>query len=110
LGIGCLLQGTEETVTSQLPEAGQSVPGDSQIILYLGDAPEKTQVEVPDFSGMNRQQAAEAAGTLGLYILVKGNTEIAPHVTVAYQSVTPKTKITVGSTVELTFTDTKAAD
>ena len=42
--------------------------------------------------------------------LVKGNTEIAPHVTVAYQSVTPKTKITVGSTVELTFTDTKAAD
>jgi len=110
LGIGCLLQGTEETVTSQLPEAGQSVPGDSQIILYFGDAPEKTQVEVPDFSGMNRQQAAEAAGTLGLYILVKGNTEIAPHVTVAYQSVTPKTKITVGSTVELTFTDTKAAD
>ena len=110
VGIGCLLQGTEDTVTAQLPEAGQSVPGDSQIILYLGGDPEKTQVEVPDFSGMTRQQASDAAGMMGLYIRVKGNTEISPNVTVAYQSVSPKTKITVGSTVELTFTDTKAAD
>ena len=110
LGIKCLMQGTEDTVTAQLPEAGQSVPGDSQIILYLGGSPEKTQVEVPDFSGMTRQQANDTAGALGLYIAVKGNTDVSPNVTVAYQSVAPKTKITVGSTVELTFTDTKAAD
>ncbi len=110
LGLTCLLQGTQETVTAQLPEAGQPVPGDSQIILYLGDTPEKTQVEVPDFIGMTRQQASDAAGALGLYILVKGNTEIASNVTVMNQSVAPKTKITVGATVELTLADTKAAD
>ena len=110
LGIGCLIQGTEDTVTAQLPEAGQSVPGDSQIILYMGGSPEETQVEVPDFSGMTRQQASDAAGALGLYILVKGNTDISPNVTATYQSVAPKTKITVGSTIEVTFTDTKVAD
>ncbi len=110
LGIGCLLQGTEDTVTAQLPEAGQSVPGDSQIVLYLGGAPEATQVEVPDFTGMTRQQASDASGALGLYIAAKGNTDVSPNVTVAYQSIAPKTKITVGSTIELTFTDTKAAD
>ena len=110
LGIGCLLQGNEDVVTGQLPEAGRSVPGDSQIILYLGDKPEETLVAVPDFMGMTRQQASDAAGALGLYILVKGNTEISKNVTVTHQSVTPKTKIKVGSTVELTFTDTKATD
>ena len=110
LGIGCVLQGDQDVVTAQLPEAGQTVPGDSQILLYLGDEPEKTPVEVPDFTGMTRQQASDAAGVLGLHILVKGNADISPDVTVAYQSVPPKTKLTVGSTVELTFTDTKAAN
>ena len=110
IGIGCLLQGTADTVTAQLPEAGQSVPGDSQIILYLGDNPEETRVEVPDFSGMTRQQASDAAGALGLYILVKGNMDIGQNITAVSQSVAPKTKITVGSTVELTFVDTKAND
>ena len=110
LGIGCMIQGTEETVTGQLPGAGESVPGDSQIILYMGDDPEETLVEMPNLSGMTRQQAYDAMGSLGLYILVKGNTEASPNVTAAYQSIAPKTKIKVGTTVEVTFTDTKAAD
>jgi beta-lactam-binding protein with PASTA domain len=110
LGIGCLLQGTQDTVTAQLPAAGTAVPGDSQIILYFGDDPRETLVEVPDFTGMTRQQANDAAGSLSLYVLVKGNTDISPNVTVAYQSVAPKTKIKVGSTVELTFTDTKVKE
>ena len=110
LGIGCMIQGTGETVTGQLPGAGESVPGDSQIILYMGDDPQETLVEMPNLSGMTRQQAYDAMGSLGLYILAKGNTEVSPKVTAAYQSVAPKTKIKVGSTVEVTFTDTKAED
>ena len=110
LGIGCLLQGTGDTVTAQLPLAGQTVSGNSQIILYLGGSPEDTLVEMPDFTGMTRQQAVEAAGALGLFIAPRGNREVAVHVTVQYQSVPAKTKIKVGSVIELTFVDTKAAD
>ena len=110
LGIGCMIQGTGERVTGQLPGAGETVPGDSQIILYMGDDPAETLVEMPDLSGMTRQQAYDAMGSLGLYILAKGNTEVSPHVTAANQSVAPKTKIKVGTTVEVTFTDTKAED
>ena len=110
LGVGCLLQGTGDTVTAQLPLAGQTVSGNSQIILYLGGSPEDTLVEVPDFTGMTRQQAVEAAGALGLFIAPRGNREVAVHVTVQYQSVPAKTKIKVGSVIELTFVDTKAAD
>ncbi len=106
----CVLRGSAEVITGQLPAAGQSVPGDSQVILYLGEETEQETVTVPDFIGMTRQQASDAAGTLGLYILVKGNTEITSNVTVAVQSVAPNTQMTVGSTVELTFVDTKVTD
>jgi len=102
--------GTGETVTGQIPAAGRTVPGGSQVLLYLGEVPETETVAVPDFYGMNRQQAADAAGKLGLYILVKGNREIYPHVTVTAQSVPKDTPVERGTTIELEFTDTKAVD
>ena len=102
--------GAGETVTGQIPAAGRTVPGGSQVLLYLGEVPETETVTVPDFSGMNRQQAADAAGKLGLYILVKGNQEISPNVTVTAQSVPKDTPVERGSTIELEFTDTKAVD
>ena len=95
-------------MTGQIPKSGTAVPGGSQILLYLGDeAPEQT-VEVPDFMGMNRQQASAAAGALGLYILPAGNQEISPAVTVTAQSVAPKTQVPMGTTIRLEFADTKA--
>ena len=108
LGLTAQYIGSGETVTGQIPKAGTSVPGGSQILLYLGeDAPENT-VEVPDFTGMNRQQASLAAGALGLYILPSGNLEISPAVTVTAQNVAPKTPVIVGTTIRLEFADTKA--
>ena len=59
--------GSGETVTGQIPAVGQTVPGASQVLLYLGEMPEQTWVKVPDFSGMNRAQATDAAGKLGLF-------------------------------------------
>ena len=100
--------GTGETVTGQIPQAGTSVPGGSQILLYLGEKVPEQTVEVPDFTGMNRQQASTAAGALGLYILPAGNQGISPTVTVTTQSIAPKTQVPVGTTIRLEFADTKA--
>ena len=80
------------------------------MLLYFGQVTETETVTVPDFIGMNRQQASDTAGKLGLYILVKGNREIAPHVTVTAQSVTADTPVDRGTTIELEFTDTQAVD
>ena len=66
LGLTAQYIGSGETVTGQIPEAGVSVPGNSQILLYLGEDPPEQTVEVPDFTGMNRQQASDAAGALRL--------------------------------------------
>ena len=102
--------GTGDGVTGQIPAAGRTVPGGSQVLLYLGEAPERETVTVPDFAGMNRQQASDTAGKLGLYILVKGNREISPNVTVTAQSVPPNSPVERGTTIELEFTDTHAVD
>ncbi len=108
LGITAQTVGTGETVTGQIPLAGNVIPGDSQMLLYLGEQPEIRTVEVPDFTGMTRQQASDEAGKLGLYILQIGNSSA--NAVVTAQSEPKGTEVTVGSTVKLTFTDTKAAD
>ena len=103
-------QGDGETITGQIPMPGQTLPGGSQVMVYLGEMPQQRQVSVPDFSGMTRQQAAEAAGALGLYILVRGNMQITHTVTVMTQNIAPGTMVPVGETIELTFTDTAPGD
>ena len=110
LGLTGLLRGQGETVVGQLPMAGESVPGNSQVLLYLSEDLTPETVAVPNFAGMNRQQAADAAGKAGLYILVSGNTEISPQVTAVAQDVAPGTEVTVGTTIKLKFLDTQAAD
>ncbi len=105
-----VLSGSGDAVTAQIPAAGQTLPGGSQVLLYLGEAPTEETVTVPDFMGMTRQQASDAAGALGLYILPKGNLDISPGVTAAVQSIAPGTAVSPGTTIEITFTDPKAAD
>ena len=109
-GLTAKLSGTGETVTDQLPGAGQTIPGGSEVLLYLGEEAAEKTAEVPDFTGMNRQQASDTAGALGLYILVTGNTEVSPSVTVTAQSVAAQTRVPVGTTITLEFTDTAAKD
>ena len=107
-GLTGTLIGPEDRVTAQIPAAGNGVPGGSEILLYLGDEPPEEPVEVPDFSGMNRQQASDAAGKLGLYILVAGNTSTEPKIVATAQSVAAGTKVPPGTTIKIEFTDTKA--
>ncbi len=109
-GLTAKIQGTGETVTDQIPAAGQSLPGGSEVLLYLDGQLEETLVTVPDFTGLNRQQASDLAGSLGLYILVSGNDGVAANVVVTEQSVLPETQVPAGTTIRLTFTDTQAKD
>ena len=106
----CKTVGSGDVVTGQIPAAGQNVPGDSQVLLYLGEEPPEEKTEVPDFLGMDRQRATDAAAAAGLYILVSGSKETAPVVTVVKQSIAAGTIVVRGSTIELTFTDNSASD
>ena len=107
-GLTAQMQGTDETVTAQIPEAGQTVPGGSEILLYFGEEPGSRTVLVPDFTGMTRQQASDAAGVLGLYVLATGNDEVSPNVKVVTQSVPKNTKVSTGTTIQLLFADSRS--
>ena len=102
--------GDGDTVTGQIPAAGEAVPGGSEVLLYLGETTPDQVVTVPDFSGMNRQKATDEAGKLGIYIQVVGNDKVSPSVTVTAQDIPAGTQVPLGTTVRLTFTDIKAAD
>ena len=108
--LSAIIIGQGDTVTGQIPASGERVPGGSQVLLYLGEIPEKTLVKVPDFAGMNRAQATDAAGKLGLFILASGNTEISPDVTVVAQDIPSGTEVPLGSTITLHFTDNTSRD
>lgn len=110
MGLTAKFSGTGEMVTGQIPAADQTIPGGSEVLVYLGEEPEQGSVTVPDFTGMNRQQASDAAGSLGLYILVTGNDTIAANVTVTSQNIPKDTQVSPGTTVTLEFTDTTAQD
>ena len=110
LGLTAESIGTSEQVTGQIPAAGQTVPGGSQVLLYFGETVQQRLVTVPDFSGMTRQQAGDAAGSLGLYILAGGNPTIAPEVVATGQSVKAGTQVPVGTTIQLEFTDRDIRD
>ena len=59
---------------------------------------------------MNRREAADTAGSLGLYVLVSGNPSLDPGVKVTGQDVPAGTQVPVGTTITLEFTDITAAD
>ena len=103
-------RGTGESVTDQLPTAGQELSLGNQVILYCGEDSKDSLVSVPDFVGMTRQQANDAAGKLGLGILARGNPDIAPNVTVTSQEIPKEKQVSVGTVIRLHFADTKAAD
>ena len=107
-GLGFQAVGSGETVTGQIPEAGKTVPGGSQVLLYFGEQQPTEVVTVPDFGGMNRQQAADTAAELGLYILVSGNTSLKASVKAISQDIAPGTEVPMGTTVKIEFIDTKA--
>ena len=97
--------GQEDTVTGQLPAAGQLLLPGSEVLLYLGQPAPRQQVQVPDFRGMNRQQANDTAGRLGLFIRPIGCPDIGPRVTACSQGEAPGTELAVGSTVTVQFAD-----
>jgi stage V sporulation protein D (sporulation-specific penicillin-binding protein) len=109
-GLTAKVVGTGDTVTGQIPAAGEMVPGGSEVLLYLGEEPPDRMVTVPDFFGMNRQKASDEAGKLGIYIQVMGNDKVEPSVTVTAQDIPAGTQVPLGTTIKLTFTDIKAAD
>ena len=99
--------GEGDVITGQIPAAGATIPGGSQVVLYMGEEPVPTeQVEVPNLEGMSPEAAKAALNNLGLYLRATGAVEYYVSTNKGTnQSVKAGTMVNLGTVVEVRFVD-----
>ena len=101
--------GSGETVTDQIPIQGASIPGGSEMVLYMGEAKPTDQVEVPDLSGKSPETVRQTLSNLGLYMKATGVSDYYTSSTIAAgQSIAAGTMVDRGTVVEVQFMDNTA--
>ena len=108
-GLSLRTVGDGATVTGQIPAAGASIPGGSQVVLYMGEEVPTGQVTVPSVVGLTAQQAEEKLAAQGLYMRATGASEYNAGVVAYEQSVAAGTGVDRGTTVEVRFSDSSAS-
>ena len=65
---------------------------------------------MPDFSGMNRQQAEDAASKAGVTLRISGNPEVGTEIIAVYQQPAAGEQAERGTEVTVQFADRNARD
>jgi stage V sporulation protein D (sporulation-specific penicillin-binding protein) len=102
--------GTGETVTDQLPAAGATIPGGSEVVLYLGETPQETTVTVPDILGKDAETANSLLTQAGLYMKIIGATGVDGTILAVSQSPNAGEVVEPYTVVEVEFSDLSARD
>lgn len=102
--------GQGERVTDQLPLSGTVIPGDSQVVLYLGEEAQEEWISVPDVVGKDGERANVLLTEAGLYMKMIGATGSEATILAVSQSPEPGTQVLRGTVVEVEFSDLGAKD
>ena len=103
--------GEGDTVTDQIPAPGAEVPGNSTVLIYLGEEKPTDLVTVPDLTGLTQYEADITISNVGgLYLQVRGSTSQSGFVSVSAQSIPAGTEVERGTTVTVELTDASAQD
>ena len=97
--------GSSDTVTEQLPAAGQSIARGTEIILYLGAKPSEELEVLPDLSGLRYEEARDTLSYYGLYLRTLSPIGESGAQRVGAQSIAAGTQLTHGSVVTVTLVD-----
>ena len=108
-GLSLRTVGDGAAVTGQIPAAGASIPGGSQVVLYMGEEVPTDQVTVPSVVGLTAAQAEEKLAAQGLYMRATGASDYSSGVVAYEQSVAAGTSVDRGTTVEVRFSDSSAS-
>ena len=103
--------GDGATVTDQTPLGGAIVPGNAEILLYLGEEKPDTLCTVPSVVGLSASEANKRLSEAGLIMKVTGNTNQSSKTVIAIsQSHAEGTQLEAGSVVDVRFGDTSIQD
>ncbi len=102
--------GDGETVTDQVPLEGATIPGGSEVVLYLGEEAQGTDVIVPDVMGKDAEIANGLITQAGLYMKIVGATGSEGTILAVSQTPEAGTYAEPGTVVEVEFSDLSARD
>ncbi len=94
--------GKGDTVVSQVPASGQSIPKNGVIILYTEKNSESQEVKVPDFTGLTASQVNSLATQNGLNVIFSGPAEASGALSYN-QDVAKETAVDAGSNITVYF-------
>ncbi len=100
--------GSGGTVTGQIPAPGEMLPGNSKVLLYMGEPVPTDKVTVPDLRNLTPAEARAVMENSGLYLQTKGSVKY--YSTVTDQDYPPDTQVPRGTTVTVELTDQTALD
>lgn len=109
-GLTCRFLGEGETVSDQVPSAGQKVPVGSEMIIYLGDRTKTTEpVTVPSLVGRSPEEVEYVLKNNNLYLRRTGvaSSQYSWQTTAIKQNPAPGTKVAVGTVIEVEFSNTE---
>lgn len=106
----CRTVGQGSVVTGQIPAVGASIPGNSTVILYMGEEAPVDQVSVPSLKGLTYDQAKKKLNDLGLYLRASGVSYYSAATKALDQSVGAGELVERGTVVPVRFVDTSVTD
>ena len=103
--------GSGETVTDQTPAGGAIVPGDAEIVLYLGAEKPTDPCTVPNVVGLTAAAANQRLTDAGLILKISGTTSSSSGNVVALsQDRAEGTEVPAGTVVTVQFGDNSVLD
>lgn len=102
-GLNVKIKGDGDTVISQMPSGGQSVPKNGVVILYTSQESKGETVEMPDLTGLSVNEATNRALAAGINIKISGNSLLASELISYKQSIEKGTQVECGTVVTVSF-------
>lgn len=103
--------GDGDTVTGQIPEAGNSIPQNSTVILYMGEEAPTDAVEMPNLEGLTVADAMSALNAIGLFMKAEGVSGYSSSSAICVdQSIQAGTMVSRGYVVTVQFSDSSGGD
>ena len=104
-GLTAKVYGSGETVLSQVPEPGKSIPKGGTVVLFTdGDSASKT-VAVPQLTNLSLSEANAKAAEAGVNISITGAALTSSDAVSGSQDISPGTMVAPGTVVTVTFSE-----
>ena len=95
--------GGDDTVSAQLPTAGERIAAGSEILLYFGAEVSEDKETVPELAGLTYEQARDILSSYGIYIQTSSLVTDASCQRVSTQSLDAGTSVGHGTVIEVTL-------